>query len=71
MIKVLHTVVVPAANHCWNGLDSEICQYFDNDGGTPYCMLFNDILKYNSSGVPKLAECLKMLSAEASITTKL
>jgi len=58
--KVCHIIEVPFGEYCWNSKD-EICNYFDNEGGHPTCILdFGDLI-YNEQGiVEKPPRCKKL-----------
>ncbi len=52
---------VPVGEICWaRGFQDTICGYFDNEGGTPSCDLFDRVLKERKedSCPMKCEECL-------------
>lgn len=55
-------IIIPVGEFCWDG-HSEICTYFDNEGGTPSCNLDLGTLKYNKDDiVPKPEKCKELKS---------
>lgn len=55
-------IVVPSGEFCWNG-NSEICSYFDNEGGFPSCCLNLGFLRYDKDNkVPKPKKCKELKS---------
>lgn len=60
-------ITIPSGEYCWGegGMNSEVCLYFDNEGGSPRCTLWNiidtDDLKYApEGGVKKPKQCLEL-----------
>jgi len=52
---------VPDGEHCWTGLNGELCPRFDNEGGHDKCELFSLAWKRDDNGYPKKAkECMDL-----------
>jgi len=55
--KVCHIIEVPIGEYCWNS-QHVICNYFDNEGGHPTCILDFGDLEYDEEGlVEKPLKC--------------
>ena len=60
-------IEVPEGEYCWSPKPPfEICSYFDNEGGAPWCSLCDHldfgVLKYEeeTGGVKKPKQCLDL-----------
>ena len=61
---VLLPIKVPEGNYCWDG--HVVCEYFDNEGGHPHCLLNLEDFKYSydkEGKVPKPKKCLLCINA--------
>jgi hypothetical protein len=60
---VNHIIAVPSGEYCWNTYDKIICDYFNDDGGYPICILDFGDLTYSGQGlVEKPIRCKELKS---------
>jgi len=61
-MTVLKPIQVPNSDYCWDqNPPFSICNWFDNEGGQPFCEQGMGPLKYDKGGgVKKCEACLKL-----------